>query len=211
MRHIMVLNAKGGSGKTTIATNLASHFAAEGDNVVLADLDSQGSASAWLAARSAARPRIKGLTHDQSGGSIGRNTDYVIMDAPAAVHGKQLKELIRRAETLVIPVLPSPMDIRAAANFIEEIRNNGRVARKAAKVGLVANRSRDFTNVYAELDEFLSKQKAPFVTMLRDSQNYIRAAERGLGIFDLAPYATAVDREQWEPLIKWLKSKRSQP
>jgi chromosome partitioning protein len=210
MRRIMVLNAKGGSGKTTIATNLASYFAAEGKTVVLTDLDSQASATAWLEARSAARPRIQGLTHDHSG-SIGRNTDYVIMDSPAAVHGKQLADLIRRAETLIVPVLPSPMDMRAAAKFIDEIRSNARVARKAAKVGLVANRARDYTNVYWELDEFLTKQKTPFVTKLRDSQNYIRAAEQGLGIFDLAPHATAIDREQWKPLIKWIRSKRSQP
>jgi chromosome partitioning protein len=85
------------------------------------------------------------------------------------------------------------------------------VARKAAKFALVANRSRDYTNIYWELDKFLTKQKAPFVAMLRDSQNYIRAAEQGLGIFDLAPYTTAIDREQWGPLIKWVKSKRSQP
>jgi chromosome partitioning protein len=212
MRHIMVLNAKGGSGKTTIATNLASFFAIEGHKVVLADLDSsQRSATAWLEVRSAARPRIQGLAHNQSSGRIGRNTDYVIMDAPAAVHGRQLADLIRRAETFVVPVLPSPMDMRAAADFIEEMRNNSRVERKEAKIALVANRARDYTNIYWELDEFLTKQKAPFLTMLRDSQNYIRAAERGLGIFELAPYATAIDREQWEPLIKWLKSKRSQP
>jgi chromosome partitioning protein len=207
----MVLNAKGGSGKTTIATNLASYFAAAGKTVVLTDLDTQGSATTWLEARPAARPRIKGLTHDRSSGSIGRNTDYVIMDAPAAVHGKQLADLIRRAETLIIPILPSPMDIRAAAKFIDEIKDNSRVARKAAKFALVANRSRDYTNIYWELDKFLTKQKAPFVAMLRDSQNYIRAAEQGLGIFDLAPYTTAIDREQWGPLIKWVKSKRSQP
>jgi chromosome partitioning protein len=211
MRHVMVLNAKGGSGKTTIATNLASYFAVQGNKVALADLDSQHSSTAWLEARSAARPRIQGLMHDQSSGRVGRNTEYVIMDAPAGVHGKQLADLIRRAETFIIPVLPSPMDMRAAADFIDEIRSNGRIERKDAKIALVANRARDFTNVYWELDEFLTKQKGPFLTMLRDSQNYIRAAERGLGIFELAPYATAVDREQWEPIIKWVKSKRSQP
>ncbi len=211
MRHIMVLNAKGGSGKTTIATNLASYFAAEDCKVVLADLDPQASATAWLKVRSAARPRIQGLTHGQSSGRIGRNTDYVIMDAPAAVHGKQLTDLLRRAETFIVPVLPSPMDMRAAADFIGEMQSNSRVARKEAKIALVANRARDYTNVYWELDEFLAKQKAPFLTMLRDSQNYIRAAERGLGIFELAPYATAIDREQWEPIIKWVKGKRSQP
>lgn len=211
MRNIMVLNAKGGSGKTTLATNLASCFVAQGAKVALVDLDPQGSASAWLDARSAARPRIQGLRFDQTKAKIGRNTDYVIMDAPAAVHGKQLKELMRKAETFIVPVLPSPMDMRAGADFVEEMNSSGRAGRKAPKIAFVANRARDYTNIYWELEEFLIKQKAPFLTMLRDTQNYIRAAEQGLGIFELAPYTTTVDREQWEPVIKWIKSKRSQP
>lgn len=211
MRNIMVLNAKGGSGKTTLATNLASYFAAEGAKVALVDHDPQGSASAWLEARSAARPRIQGLRLDDAKGKIARNTDYVIMDAPAAVHGKPLKELMRKAETFILPVLPSPMDMRAMTQFLEEMQSSGRTGRKAGKIAFVANRSRDYTKIYWELDEFLNKQKVPFLTMLRDSQNYIRAAEQGLGIFELAPHTTTVDREQWEPVIKWIKSKRSQP
>ncbi len=211
MRHIMILNAKGGSGKTTLATNLASYLAVSGHKVALADLDPQGSAADWLQLRSAARPRIQGLTRNHSSGKVARDTEYVVMDTPAAVHGKPLKELIRRAETIILPVLPSPVDMHAAADFIAEVRKNGRIGRKEAKFALVANRARDYTNIYWELDDFLTKQKAPFLTMLRDSQNYIRAAGQGLGIFELAPYATATDREQWAPIIKWIKSKRSQP
>lgn len=211
MRHIMVLNAKGGSGKTTIAINLASYLASEGYKVILADCDPQASSLAWLKERSAARPAIQGIAAYKDTMHPGRNTEYMIMDAPAGVHGKALSNLVRRAETLIVPVLPSPIDIRAARDFIEELRSVGKVAQKKAKVALVANRARDYTNVYWELDEFLSKQKIPFLTMLRDTQNYIRAAERGLGVFEMAPYATAVDREQWEPLIRWIKSKRSQP
>ena len=85
------------------------------------------------------------------------------------------------------------------------------LANKKAKLALLANRSRDFTNIYWELDEFLNKQRIPFLTMLRDSQHYIRSAERGVGIFEIAPAATDLDREQWQPIIKWVKSKRSQP
>jgi len=211
MRHIMILNAKGGSGKTTVATNLAGALASAGNKVALVDLDPQGSATGWLGARSAARPRIQALGHNHNSGKVGRDTDFVIMDTPAAVHGKPLKEMIRRAETILIPVLPSPLDMRAAADFITEIKKNGRIGRKEAKFALIANRARDHTNIYWELDEFLTKQKAPFLTMLRDSQNYIRAAEQGLSIFELAAHATVVDREQWMPIIKWIRSKRSQP
>lgn len=211
MRHIMVLNAKGGSGKTTMSTNLASYLSTLGYTVGLADFDPQGSSLAWLADRSAARPSITGIAGYQKGYRVPRNLDYLIMDAPAAVHGKDLTALIRKAETIIIPVLPSPIDMRAAADFIAEIKKNSRVANKQAKIALVANRTREVTRIYGELEAFLKKQRIPVLTHLRDSQNYIRAAEKGLGIFEMAPSATRQDREQWQPIVKWIKSKRSQP
>lgn len=212
MRSIIVINSKGGSGKTTIATNLASYFATQGDKVVLVDRDPQGSSIAWLNARSPARPPIRGIAaYATAGKQPGRNTDYVITDAPAGLRGGALSKMVRRAQTVLIPVLPSPFDMRAVSDFIAEIRKSAPARNKKVKLALVANRSRDFTNIYWELDDFLSKQRMPFLTMLRDSQHYIRAAQRGLGIFEMVPSATAVDREQWRPIIKWVKSKRSQP
>ena len=211
MRHIMVLNAKGGSGKTTIATNLASYFASQGKEVILADYDPQESSLGWLEARSAGRPKIKGYPAHKETFRPGRNTDFVIMDPPAAVHGKELNALLRKAETILIPVLPSPIDMRAAVDFVAEVKHTGRVEKKQAKIALVANRVREYTTIYHELEDFLHHLKVPVLTHLRDNMNYIRAAERGLGVFEMAPYATQVDREQWEPIIKWIKSKRSQP
>ena len=212
MRHIMVLNAKGGSGKTTIATNLASYFASQEEaNVILADFDQQASSMSWLQARSPARAPIRGVSAVNHSLHPQRNTDYIIMDAPAAAHGPQLTALIRHAETLIVPVLPSPIDMRAAADYIKELKKVGKVDRKEAKLVLVGNRGRDFTNIYWELDEFLSKQRIPFLTILRESMNYVKAAERGLGIFEMGAMATDYDRELWEPIIKWVSSKRSQP
>jgi chromosome partitioning protein len=211
MRHVMVLNAKGGSGKTTIAINLASYLATQGFNVGLADFDPQGSSLAWLQQRSPARPAIKGIAAYEKGYRAPRNLDYLIMDAPAAVHGKDLTTLLRKAETIIVPVLPSPIDMRAATNFIDELKKNSRVAHKQAKIALVANRTREVTRIYGELEAFLRKQRIPVLTHLRDSQNYIRAADRGLGIYEMAPSATRPDREQWQPIVRWVKSKRSQP
>lgn len=211
MRHIMVLNAKGGSGKTTIAINLASYLSTQGYTVGIADFDPQGSSLGWLEQRSPARPAITALAGFEKGYRAPRNLEYLIMDVPAAVHGKDLSTLLRKAETIIVPVLPSPIDMRAATDFIAELKKNSRVANKQAKIALVANRTREVTKIYAELEDFLKKQRIPVLTHLRDSQNYIRSAERGLGIFEMAPSATRIDREQWQPIIKWIKSKRSQP
>ena len=140
----------------------------------------------------------------------GRNTDVLILDAPAAVHGKDLRALVRRAETFIVPVLASPIDMRAAANFIAELRANAKIANKQAKLAIVANRTRTYTRIYSELEVFLKKLRVPVLTSLRDSMNYVRCAERGIGIHELPPYESNTDREQWIPIITWLRSKRSQ-
>lgn len=211
MRHVLVLNAKGGSGKTTIATNLASYLAQQGNKVVLADYDPQASSLAWLDARSPAKAPIKSVAGFKEPARAGKNTDFVIIDSPAAIHGRDLSNMLRRAETILIPVLPSPIDMRAAVNFIDTIKKSPRITQKQAKIGLIANRVKEFTNIYGELEVFLKKRRIPVLTHLRESMNYVRAAENGLGIHEMAPYITRKDREQWEPLVRWVKSKRSQP
>lgn len=210
MRRIMVLNSKGGSGKSTIATNLAAYYATQSAKVVLTDMDPQGSSMAWLEARPAGRGLIRGVKAGETAARPGRNTDVVILDAPAAVHGKDLKALVRRAETFIVPVLASPIDMRAAANFIAELRANAKIANKQAKFAIVANRARTYTRIYSELEGFLKKLRVPVLTSLRDSMNYVRCAERGIGIHELPPYESNTDREQWNPIITWLRSKRSQ-
>ena len=212
MRTIMVLNAKGGCGKSTIATNLASYFAWEEEKTVaLADFDPQASSLEWLEARGEEWPEIIGLRGFEGDLKIPRNVDVLIIDAPARVSGKELTALVRRAQTIVVPVLPSPMDMRAAQHFIKDLFLVGKISRKQTKVAVVANRVRENTLIYHVLESFLQKLKIPFITHFRDTQNYIRAAERGIGVFEMAPSAVWQDLEQWEPLTKWLRSKRSQP
>lgn len=211
MRTILVLNAKGGSGKSTIATNLSSYYAWEQEkSVVLADFDPQASSIEWLKARGEQWPEIQGVEAWKGSPQIPRNADVLILDAPSRVYGKELTALVRRAETVIIPVLPSPIDMRAAAHFIKELLLVGKVSRKETKLAVVANRVRENTLIYHTLEAFLKRLKIPFVTHLRDTQNYIRAAERGVGIFEMAPSMVWQDLEQWEPLIRWLRSKRSQ-
>ena len=212
MRSIMVLNSKGGSGKSTVATNIASYYAAQGNKVILVDLDPQSSSLDWLAARPSGRSSISGIDGAAGQYRVPRNADYVIYDTPAAVHGAELSALLRRAQSIIIPVLPSPIDMRAATPFVQKVLDNNRVARKEARVALIANRCRENYNIYHQLDSYLRKvRKAPFISVLRESQNYVRAAERGLGVFELPPYAVRKDLDQWDPIIRWLNSKRSQP
>lgn len=207
----MVLNPKGGCGKTTLATNLASYYSTCGRKVALADFDPQGSSGDWLAQRPAERAPIYQVALDEDKLLIPLGMDYIVMDAPAATHGKELKRHIKKAQTLLIPVLPSPIDIRAAARFIEELLLVGRVARAETRIAVVANRVKEQTLIYQALQRFLASLGIPFIATLRDSQNYIRAAQRGIGIFELPPAATATDREQWQPLLDWLNNDRDTP
>ena len=212
MRHIMVLNAKGGCGKSTLATNIASYFATEGASVALADYDPQRSSLDWLDRRPDNRAAIAGVAGFDGGlRRVPRTADFVIIDAPARSHGSELTDLVKHAETIVVPVLPSTIDMQATTKFLEELKDIGKIERKQAKIGTVANRVRDNTLIFDELDEYLLKARTPYIAALRDAQNYVRAYTRGLGIFELPEYLAWPDWDDWKPLTAWLRSARSQP
>ncbi|MEO0347318.1 MAG: ParA family protein [Pseudomonadota bacterium] len=208
----MVLNSKGGCGKSTIATNLAGMYAVEGQSVALADYDPQRSALDWLDVRPADAAPIVGLNAAEDGlKKLPRTADVLIIDAPARSHGPELTNLVKHAETIIVPVLPSTIDMQATTKFISELQNVGKIERKQAKIGVIGNRVRENTLIFDDLDEYLERLRVPYLTWLRDAQNYVRAYTRGLSIFELPEYLAWPDTEQWEPLTKWLKSKRSQP
>jgi len=212
VRAILVLNAKGGCGKSTIATNLASYYASKLEQkVVLADCDPQESSLAWLETRDKSWPTIEGVAAHKGAFHVSRDTDIVIMDAPARIHGKELTQLIRKTETVIFPVLPSPIDIRAAIKYMQELQKNSRVMRGEVKIGIVANRVRENTLIFSDLYHFIKSMKLPYITTLRDTQNYIRAEEDGIGIFEMPPSLVYKDLEDWKLLTQWLQSKRSMP
>ncbi|MBL8201182.1 MAG: ParA family protein [Chromatiales bacterium] len=212
MRHILVLNSKGGCGKSTIATSLAAYYAIRDERVTLVDYDRQASSLDWLRRRPENRPPITGVAGFQDGfRPVPRNTDVVVIDAPAGCHGRELTDLVRHAETIVVPVLPSTIDIVASSKFIDELQEVGKVERREVKLAVVGNRVREVTLIAQELDDYLGKLKMPYVTKLREAQNYVRAYTRGLGVHELPEYLAWPDWEQWKPLVSWLNSKRSQP
>jgi chromosome partitioning protein len=212
MRHVMVLNAKGGCGKSTLSTNIAVFFAKGGHQVCIADYDPQRSSLDWLAQRPADLPPIGGVAAFEEGlRHVPRSTDVLVIDAPARVYGLELNELVRRAETIIVPVLPSSVDMKACAHFMAELLEIGKVSRKQARLGLIANRVREHTLIYEELDQYLAKLKVPYLGCLREAQNYVRAYARGMGVFELPEYLASPDWKQWQPIGEWLDSKRSQP
>lgn len=212
MRHVMVLNAKGGCGKSTLATNVAVLFAAQGLEVCIADYDPQRSSLDWLEQRPADLPAIRGVPAYEEGlRTVPRATEILVIDAPARVHGTELNELVRRAETIIIPVLPSAIDIKACGHFMTELLEIGKVSRKQARLAIVANRVREFTLIYEELDQYLTKLKVPYLGSLREAQNYVRAYARGMGVLELPEYLAWPDWKQWKPIGAWLDSARSQP
>ena len=217
MRSILVLNSKGGTGKTTLATNLAAYYALLEYNVALVDYDVQKSALDWLDTRPEDCAYIHGVDGTRPGTRIPRNMDYVFMDAPAASHGDTLVRLLRKAQTCIIPVVPSPIDLNAAVRFLDRLVRLGRVLNRKVRVGTVANRVRENSIGHEELQRFLrsvrlpNRRRLPFVAALRSTQSYVHAAEQGLSIWELPPSRVYHDLELWEPLIKWLNSKRSRP
>jgi len=217
MRTILLLNPKGGCGKTTLATNIAGWFARQGKRVSLADCDPQGSSADWLASRPEHLPKIELALLNDAELHIDRGTEILIIDSPAALHDDRLVRMTRAAQTVIMPVLPSAIDVRAAERFLRELVEQRKQINRKVKLATVANRVREDTLAAAKLDYYLETltlpngARVPYKTLLRASQNYVHAAERGMTIFELASSKTYYDREQWQPLLKWLNSSRSLP
>ena len=212
-KRIIVSNAKGGCGKTTIATNLASHYASCGKNVRIFDHDPQCSTLHWLQQRSDKIQQIHGVDasrgpHKQMTRSwqmrVPPETDVVIIDTAAGFDIHELAAMLTSQDFLIIPVLPSPIDIHATAHFIKDILLIGKARQKQIRMAVVANRVRYNTLMYHALERFLFTLNIPFVTSLRDTQNYSKAIQQGIGIQELNTSRIRKDREQWAPLVRWL-------
>ncbi len=209
-RSILVVNSKGGCGKTTVATNLAGYYAARGKKVALVDYDPQASSIEWLEMRGSDRAPISSVAASREPARIPRGTEYVIMDSPAGLHDRPLSDLVRKADTILMPILPSPIDVRAATHFLSEINKLRKVVNADVRFATVANRVRENTLAAHDLNEYLDAlklpngKKLPVLASLRASQNYIRAAEKGLSIFEFAPVKTLQDRDQWARILRWI-------
>ena len=206
MKSILVVNPKGGAGKTTLATNLAGALANVGDqDVMLWDLDRQHSALEWLALRPNDRPPIKALNEKKPGGRSGESdSGWLILDAPAGIHGKMLERALKLAHKVIVPVQPSVFDMAASNQFMQELLKEKSVRKHETFVGIVGMRVDPRTRAAATLGAFLHQFDLPIVTWLRDTQVYVNAAFNGLSIFDLPVSVSGRDIEQWHPLLEWV-------
>ena len=204
MLTVLVTNPKGGCGKTTLATNLAAAFACTGFETALADCDRQKSSLTWLARRPDRVPEIRGLDWTKAVGKIPKKTRRLIVDAPAAVRRKDVRELVQTADVVVIPVLPSLFDETTTRRFLGVLDKLKPIRKNKRAVALVGNRVRLNTHAARQLDAFLSEIDRDPTAQIRDSQLYPTAAASGLSIFDLAPSRAEKLVADWRPLLRFI-------
>jgi chromosome partitioning protein len=206
MKSVLIVNPKGGAGKTTLATNLAGALANVGDqDVKLWDLDRQHSALDWLALRPVDKPPIQAMNETQSGGrNNGSGSGWLILDAPAGIHGKMLDRALKLAHKVIVPVQPSVFDMAASGQFMQELLKEKSIRNHETFVGIVGMRVDPRTRAASTLSAFLQQFDLPIVTWLRDTQVYVNAAFNGLSIFDLPVSVSGRDIEQWHPLLEWV-------
>jgi chromosome partitioning protein len=216
VQKVVVLNPKGGSGKTTIATNLAACFAADGHRPALLDLDPQASTMRWLRKRPGDAPQIHGIAGFERSTTVTRSWQMrvpsecrvVVVDTPAAIDAHSLPDLTRGVDAVLVPVMPSEIDIHATAKCIADLLLVAKIRRSEGRIGIIANRVRSNTRVSQSLLRFLNSLDIPLVTTLRDTQNYVRSAEVGLGVYEMPHWQVQHDVGHWRDLLVWLAARR---
>jgi chromosome partitioning protein len=200
---IVVANPKGGVGKSTLSTNVAGYLAHAGHAVMLGDVDRQQSARTWLSLRPDNLPKISSwdVTHDEIVRPP-KGTTHVVLDTPAGLHGKRLDEVMKIADKVIVPLQPSIFDIHATHAFLRDLMAHRRSDKVA--MGIVGMRIREGTISADQLRSWSGTLETPVITYLRDTQNYVHLAARGLTLWDVAPSRVERDMEQWQPLIKWI-------
>ena len=202
---IVVANPKGGVGKSTLSTQIAGYLAAKGHAVMLGDVDRQQSSRIWLSLRPATLPPIQPWEVDRE--HVVRppkGTTHVVLDTPAGLHDQRLDAVMKLADKVIVPLQPSIFDIHATHAFLNEILAKKRHAH--VKIGIVGMRTKEGTISADQLRHFLGTLDVPVIGYLRDTQNYVQLAARGLTLWDVAPSRSQRDLEQWQPLLQWIDS-----
>lgn len=199
MKNILIANPKGGSGKSTVATNLAGYFAMRGKQVLLQDLDRQQSSANWLASRPADAPTI------YANSKHAEKLDWVITDSPAGLRDDKLTDAVKAADLVIVPVQPSAFDIGATSDFLEILATEKSIRKNKTFVALIGMRVNLRTHSAVKLAAFMQEANLPVLAYLRKAQAYITAAEQGLSIFDMRASLVEQDVAQWKHLLRWIR------
>lgn len=203
---VLIANPKGGVGKTTTATNLAGYWASRGHATMLGDLDRQQSALGWLGIRPPSLPPI--ASWEPGDDRIARppkGITHVVLDSPAGIHGHTLKDALKAADRVIVPLQPSIFDIFATQTFLAKLAERG-VLKDEGRVGVLGMRVDARTRAAEQLQRFVEGLGLPVLGYLRDTQIYVQLAAQGLTLWDVAPGRVAKDVEQWETVLEWVES-----
>ncbi len=202
---VVVANPKGGVGKSTLSTQIAGYFASQNHAVMLGDADRQQSSKLWLSLRPEQARAIRSweLGNDQIA-KPPKGTTHVVLDTPAGLHGKRLKEILKRAHKVVVPLQPSVFDIFATQDFLNDLADSAQAAK--IDIGIVGMRVDERTRAAEQLRTFVEATGLPVLGYVRDTQNYVQLAARGLTVFDLPPERIARDLAQWQAICQWLEN-----
>lgn len=215
LKRITIINVKGGCGKTTVATNLASAYARLNMNTALLDFDPQGSSMYWLKSRPSQAPGLHGIEAYRAKSStvtrsfmlrLPRETERVIVDTPAGLSGLALIDQLRDTDTILIPVLPSSIDIHATADFIRDLLLVAKIRPQRTRICIVCNRVKPNTLAFRSLERFLAALDIPVIASLRETQNYVASSEQGLGVHELGSRSNQQDIDAWQQLVGWLEN-----
>jgi chromosome partitioning protein len=202
MHAILVANPKGGSGKTTLATNLAGCLAGAGDAVCLWDLDRQHSSLEWLRLRPSYLPRIVRLDQREH---LPKKAQWLVLDSPAGLHGKRLGEMVKEAHKVLVPIQPSVFDIAATRDFLAELKEEKAIRKHKTFVGIIGSRVDPRTRAGTQLITYLREHDMPLVGWVRDTTMYANAAFEGRSIFDLPNWQAEREVAMWQPILEWVK------
>jgi chromosome partitioning protein len=205
MKIVLIANPKGGSGKTTLTTNIAGYLASRGHRAVMLDLDRQKSATQWLTIRPFELPIIDLLETVAAKKKLS-DADWMVIDSPAGLHGKNLEYALKLAHKVIVPIAPSLFDIQASREFLEILGQEKAVRKAKIEVGIVGMRMSPHTRAATKLEQFIDGLDFPVLAYLRETQLYVNAAFEGKSLFDLPPSLNQRELEQWSYLLSWLES-----
>jgi chromosome partitioning protein len=201
MKTILIANPKGGSGKTTLTTNIAGYLAGRGYRVSLLDLDSQKSATGWLHSRPAELPVIEQF----ESAAKAKSADWLVIDTPASLNGKNLEHALKLSHQVIVPIAASIFDIRASQEFLEVLSREKMVRKGKIFVGVVGIRMAPRTRAAITLEQYIAGLDIPVLAYLRETQVYVNAAFEGKSLFDLPAHLAEKELEQWAYLQNWLE------